>query len=204
MSDIRFKYMKESTLWELCKTEGHPDALAARDEIARRYYQLVIKVAHKKHAGTPYSVALAELQSDAQMGLLDAITRFDPSNGATFGAWAYLKMTGHMQDGLRKLGSLKSAPITKADVPIEFLDSQRDWSSDVSALAVVTRVKEAVLEAVLALPDDELDFILDILTDERLTADRIRVSKLATPEAQKIFDKLLAMIEPNDEGVSNG
>lgn len=199
----RFKRMPEEKLWVLYKDSKHKDSRGAQEEIARRYYNLVEKAAGKKYAGTPKSVSLDELQSDAQLGLHDAMKRYDPSVGAPFGSWAYLKMTGHMQDGLRRLASLKSAPITNADVPIEHLESEEDWDADTSIKARMNTATREIQKAVINLSERELDLMLEILGNKKALDGKIHRAKIEGPECVHAFDKILWSIVMKKDTIAN-
>lgn len=81
---------------------------ASRDTIAREwlvvhYASLVKFVAGRLSAGLPRSVDTGDLVSAGVFGLMDAIEKFDPSQGAKFETYAIPRIRGAILDGLRAL-----------------------------------------------------------------------------------------------------
>jgi RNA polymerase sigma factor FliA len=76
-------------------------SLAKRDEYVRRYYHCVEKVAKHLARRLPATTDLSELVSAGAMGLLEAATRFDPTRGDSFEAFARIRIRGAMLDDIR-------------------------------------------------------------------------------------------------------
>lgn len=76
---------------------------AARDWLVVHYASLVKFVAGRLSAGLPRSVDTGDLVSAGVFGLMNAIDRFDPANGAKFETYAIPRIRGAILDGLRAL-----------------------------------------------------------------------------------------------------
>ena len=76
---------------------------AARDWLVVHYASLVKFVAGRLAAGLPRSVDTGDLVSAGVFGLMGAIDRFDPANGAKFETYAIPRIRGAILDGLRAL-----------------------------------------------------------------------------------------------------
>lgn len=81
---------------------GTSDTLA-RDWLVVHYASLVKFVAGRLAAGLPRSVDIGDLVSAGVFGLMNAIDRFDPSQGAKFETYAIPRIRGAILDGLRAL-----------------------------------------------------------------------------------------------------
>jgi RNA polymerase sigma factor for flagellar operon FliA len=77
--------------------------LAARDHLIVSYSPLVKFIAGRVGAGLPASVDPGDLVSSGVFGLIDAIERFDPSQGVKFETFATPRIRGAIYDGLRQL-----------------------------------------------------------------------------------------------------
>lgn len=75
----------------------------ARDWLVVHYASLVKFVAGRVSAGLPRSVDTGDLVSAGVFGLMNAIDRFDPSQGAKFETYAIPRIRGAILDGLRAL-----------------------------------------------------------------------------------------------------
>lgn len=76
---------------------------AARDWLVVHYASLVKFVAGRVGAGLPRSVDTADLVSAGVLGLMSAIDRYDPANGAKFETFAMPRVRGAIMDSLRSL-----------------------------------------------------------------------------------------------------
>lgn len=72
-----------------------------RDLLVAHYAPLVRGVAARTAVGLPASVDAADLVQAGVFGLLDAITRYDPSRGIRFESYAAQRIRGAMLDELR-------------------------------------------------------------------------------------------------------
>lgn len=77
--------------------------VTARDWLVVHYASLVKFVAGRLSAGLPRSVDTGDLVSAGVFGLMNAIDRFDPANGAKFETYAIPRIRGAILDGLRAL-----------------------------------------------------------------------------------------------------
>ena len=75
----------------------------AREWLVVHYASLVKFVAGRLSAGLPRSVDTNDLVSAGVFGLMDAIDRFDPANGARFETFAIPRIRGAILDSLRAL-----------------------------------------------------------------------------------------------------
>lgn len=75
----------------------------ARDWLVVHYASLVKFVAGRLSAGLPRSVDTGDLVSAGVFGLMNAIDKFDPENGAKFETYAIPRIRGAILDGLRAL-----------------------------------------------------------------------------------------------------
>lgn len=76
---------------------------SAREWLVVHYASLVKFVAGRLAAGLPRSVDTGDLVSAGVFGLMGAIDRFDPANGAKFETYAIPRIRGAILDGLRAL-----------------------------------------------------------------------------------------------------
>lgn len=72
-----------------------------RNELAMVYLPLVERLAKQLFARLTPEVDLADLVNEGAMGLLDAISRFEPERGLQFNTFAHLRIRGRMIDFLR-------------------------------------------------------------------------------------------------------
>ena len=73
-----------------------------REVLVKHYSTVVAGEAARLHRKMPASVDIGELMSDAAVGLLDAIDRFDPGKNCKFETFARPRIRGAMMDGLRQ------------------------------------------------------------------------------------------------------
>ena len=74
----------------------------SRDQLLERYAPLVKKLAYHLMGRLPASVQLDDLLQAGMIGLLDAVTHYDPSQGASFETYASIRIRGAMLDELRR------------------------------------------------------------------------------------------------------
>lgn len=77
--------------------------VAAREWLVVHYASLVKFVAGRLAAGLPRSVDTGDLVSAGVFGLMNAIDRFDPTQGAKFETYAIPRIRGAILDSLRSL-----------------------------------------------------------------------------------------------------
>jgi RNA polymerase sigma factor for flagellar operon FliA len=88
------------TAWDAWHVSKEP---TARDWLVVHYASLVKFVAGRLGAGLPRSVDTGDLVSAGVFGLMNAIDKFDPENGAKFETYAIPRIRGAILDGLRAL-----------------------------------------------------------------------------------------------------
>src|SRR5438445_8977617 len=84
-------------------TGGIPAAGASPDELAERYLSLVIPIARSFQKRLPSCVDFDDLVGAGNLGLVEAARRFDPAQGASFGAFAQHRIRGAITDSLRRI-----------------------------------------------------------------------------------------------------
>ena len=99
MNALPLRYTIE-TAWETFHESQEP---TARDWLVVHYASLVKFVAGRLAAGLPRTVDTGDLVSAGVFGLMNAIDKFDPDNGAKFETYAIPRIRGAILDGLRAL-----------------------------------------------------------------------------------------------------
>ncbi|MEO7497267.1 MAG: RNA polymerase sigma factor FliA [Massilia sp.] len=74
---------------------------AAKDHLLTEHMPLVKRLAHHMKAKLPPSVEVDDLVQAGMIGLLDAINRYEETQGAQFETYAVLRIRGAMLDELR-------------------------------------------------------------------------------------------------------
>jgi len=74
-----------------------------REQMVRKYAPLVKYIASRISMRIPPNVSLDDLISCGTMGLLDAISKFDPDKNVKFKTYAEVRIRGSILDGLRNL-----------------------------------------------------------------------------------------------------
>lgn len=90
----------EVKMWKRYK---RTKSLEQREEIIKKYLYLVKYVAGRVAIGLPPNVDFNDLVSYGILGLLDAINKYDVSQGNKFETYAVSRIRGSIMDELRKL-----------------------------------------------------------------------------------------------------
>ncbi len=90
----------EVKMWKKFKRTKSPQL---REEIVKKYLYLVKYVAGRVAIGLPPNVEFNDLVSYGILGLFDAITKYDVSQGNKFETYAVSRIRGSIMDELRKL-----------------------------------------------------------------------------------------------------
>lgn len=90
----------EVKMWKRYK---RTKSLEQREEIIKKYLYLVKYVAGRVAIGLPPNVDFNDLVSYGILGLLDAINKYDVSQGNKFETYAVSRVRGSIMDELRKL-----------------------------------------------------------------------------------------------------
>ncbi|MGA0862652.1 MAG: FliA/WhiG family RNA polymerase sigma factor [Ilumatobacteraceae bacterium] len=126
---------------------------AAREWLVVHYASLVKFVAGRLAAGLPRSVDTGDLVSAGVFGLMGAIERFDPANGAKFESYAIPRIRGAILDGLRALDwvprSVRSRARSVQDA-IAALEHELGRSPSDDEIAAELKIDVAELESWLA------------------------------------------------------
>ncbi len=94
--------MLESEL-KMWKKYKRTKSQALREEIVKKYLYLVKYVAGRVAIGLPPNVEFNDLVSYGILGLFDAITKYDVTQGNKFETYAVSRIRGSIMDELRKL-----------------------------------------------------------------------------------------------------
>jgi RNA polymerase sigma factor for flagellar operon FliA len=100
---FKSSYVKEQNkeLWERYIKNKNDDEL--RNELVVRYLFLVKKFAKQYEKRLGYHNTFDELVSSGTIGLMHAVSRFEPDRGCLFEAYAARRITGAMLDGIREM-----------------------------------------------------------------------------------------------------
>ncbi len=135
---------EEIRMWKKFK---RTKSQALREEIVKKYLYLVKYVAGRVAIGLPPNVEFNDLVSYGILGLFDAITKYDVSQGNKFETYAVSRIRGSIMDELRKL----------------------DWAPRLlrkKAREIEKKCKELEEKHGRTASDDELATALNISTDE--------------------------------------
>lgn len=97
-------------LWRQC----HEGDIDARQSLIEAYLPLTRLVASQMYRRLPPSVEFDELVSYGTLGLIDAITKYDPSKNVRFATYAVSRVRGAILDELRALDWVPRSVRTKA------------------------------------------------------------------------------------------
>jgi len=86
--------------WVLFKKDNDPQV---RQKLLEEYLPLVRNVAGRMAMGFPKSVELSDLVNTGVIGLIEALSNFDPSRGVKFETYAVPRIRGAILDELRSL-----------------------------------------------------------------------------------------------------
>lgn len=118
-------------------------ALPLADHIARRY----------KNRGEP----IDDLVQAARVGLVNAVNRFDPDNGADFLSFAVPTMMGEVRRHFRDYGWAVKVPRRLKDLQSQLVKARAELSQQIGRAPTATEVarhlgieREAVIEATIA------------------------------------------------------
>jgi len=93
---------QKDTYKEEFKQNGHYSE-DERESLVKKYSHLVKYIANRIAMRVPPNVSIDDLISNGSMGLLDAISKFDPSKNVKFKTYAEVRIRGSILDGLRNL-----------------------------------------------------------------------------------------------------
>jgi RNA polymerase sigma-B factor len=125
-----------------------------RDEIIRRALPLADHIARRfRNRGEPVD----DLVQAARVGLVNAVNRFDPDNGAAFLAFAVPTMMGEVRRHFRDYGWAVKVPRRLKDLQGQMVKARGALSQELNRAPTATEVakylgidRESVLEATIA------------------------------------------------------
>ncbi len=86
-------------LWKYYKENDDP---GSRNKLISYYAPFVKTIVHKIYCTLPNAVESSELESYANLGLMDAMEKFDYKRGIKFETYASIRVRGAIMDGIRK------------------------------------------------------------------------------------------------------
>jgi RNA polymerase sigma factor for flagellar operon FliA len=94
----------EASLWRAHKTDG---VLAAREKLFALHTRFARNIARRHHRERSRGdLDMTELFQLAYAGLLEALDRFDPTQGVPFRAFAAHRISGSISDGIAKMSEV--------------------------------------------------------------------------------------------------
>lgn len=91
---------EEAELWRRFTKEGDMDA---RSRLIENYLSLVIEMAERMSKKVPAFIDVQDLISYGNLGLLDAVGKFNPEEGVKFSTYCTRRINGAIYDELRRL-----------------------------------------------------------------------------------------------------
>lgn len=161
---------EEEELWKQYKEQ---DLLEARQSLIEHYQPLVFREAMKY--GLQEAVTL-DLIQEGTVGLMEAVERFDPSQGVAFSLYAFHRVRGRMLNFLRRNGSevlLDDGEEEKVFLTEAIPDTAFE-SADKSVLNM------AVSHAVSRLPVKEQDVIRRVYLNEQTAQETAHAMDVST------------------------
>lgn len=161
---------EEEELWKQYKEQ---DLLEARQSLIEHYQPLVFREAMKY--GLQAAVTL-DLIQEGTVGLMEAVERFDPSQGVAFSLYALHRVRGRMLNFLRRNGSevlLDDGEEEKVFLTEAIPDTAFE-SADKSVLNM------AVSHAVSRLPVKEQDVIRRVYLNEQTAQETAHAMDVST------------------------
>lgn len=161
---------EEEELWKQYKEQ---DLLEARQSLIEHYQPLVFREAMKY--GLQEAVTL-DLIQEGTVGLMEAVERFDPSQGVAFSLYALHRVRGRMLNFLRRNGS--EVLLDDGEEEIVFLTEAIPDTAFESADKSVLNM--AVSHAVSRLPVKEQDVIRRVYLNEQTAQETAHAMDVST------------------------
>lgn len=131
-----------------------------RTTLIRAHHGLVRGVALRLKRRLQGAVDVDELIADGMIGLVEAAQRFEPSRGVSFVTFAYPRIEGSMQDGLRRMSwwgraaSRGEAPGSQAPLPLERGgDELPDPEPPIEGRVIAGQLRARMAAALVRLPE---------------------------------------------------
>lgn len=161
---------EEEELWKQYKEQ---DLLEARQSLIEHYQPLVFREAMKY--GLQEAVTL-DLIQEGTVGLMEAVERFDPSQGVAFSLYALHRVRGRMLNFLRRNGS--EVLLDDGEEEKVFLTEAIPDTAFESAYKSVLNM--AVSHAVSRLPVKEQDVIRRVYLNEQTAQETAHAMDVST------------------------
>lgn len=171
----------------------------SREWLVVHYASLVKFVAGRVASGLPRHVEVADLVSAGVFGLMGALDRFDPGNGAKFETYAVPRIRGAILDGLRQLDWVPRTVRSRAksiERAIETLEHELGRSPNDEEIAERLGVEVSEYEGWLA--DAAAGSVGPL--DHLLDGSRLR-SRTATPDEVVDGDEMRRLVRREVRGL---
>jgi RNA polymerase sigma factor FliA len=154
------------------------DTPSVRDQLVVEHVGLVKMLAQRLAQRLPAQVEITDLVSVGVLGLIDAATRYRPSTGVPFNAFARRRVQGAMLDALRDLDW----------APRSLRKLRRDLDAAIARLRyqLQREPEDEEIARAMALTDDEYRRALDQVRSLELGA--LRQLETPTPEGVSLID----------------
>ena len=86
-------------LWKYYKNDGD---FSCRDKLVNHYFPFIKRIAKNIYSKLPNTIQLSEVESYANVGLLDAIEKYNHEKGVEFESYAKIRISGAIYDEIRK------------------------------------------------------------------------------------------------------
>jgi RNA polymerase sigma factor for flagellar operon FliA len=171
---------------EVVKIAGRTDGRSTRDQLVMDHVGLVKSLAQRLAQRLPAQVEMTDLISVGVLGLIDAASRYKPSTGVPFDAFARRRVQGAMLDALRDLDW----------APRSLRKLRRDLDAAMGRLRheLAREPEDAEIAAAMGLSMPEYERALDQVRTLELGA--LRQLDAPTPEGASLIE---LCIDP-DEG----
>lgn len=122
---------REIALWQRLRTTGGADI---RDQLIKMHARLARGAAHDVHVKVrSLGVEFNDLSQSAAKGLIEAVDRFDPTEGVNFAAFARKRIRGSILNDLHKESELTAQLAFRKSVVRERADSVDSKTADAFA-----------------------------------------------------------------------
>ncbi|MEK4875125.1 FliA/WhiG family RNA polymerase sigma factor [Bacillus sp. FSL W8-0102] len=203
---IDVQLVEEKKWWDLWLTSRDPDA---GDLLVKRYTPLVSYHVQRLSVHMPKNVSRDELKSLGFLGLVDALTKFDPSRDLKFDTYASFRIRGAILDGLRKEDWLPRGTREKAkkiEAKIEELEQQFLRHVTAEEVANELDMSEEELQQIMA-----EYYTANILSMDDQIKDQeemdgkgydIKDDRISTPEEEVVKEELIQELSREIAGLS--
>lgn len=186
--------MVSETVWRRYQQEREPEL---REEILESYLPLVKNVAGRMALGFPRSVELSDLVSTGVIGLIEALTNFDPDRGVKFETYAVPRIRGAILDELRALDWVprstraKSREVERATTRLENRFGRPPSDKELAEELSVSRGE--LLQTLGDISSGVVMSLDELISGEEESRQVPRVETIEDPE-----DNIYAQIEKNE------